>query len=401
MVHTENKDNTEHAFEQSLNRLDGLNIMNIAIPVPPAKACTDAPELLRSLSEYHLLPVVDTSNRLINVIRDVDLLRFGPKVLLKHQDEQPTLIAVDKNTTVEEVRVLFESHEMKDSLVPIIDREGIYSGYCACRREFLRLLSGGAFRPPRMGGLATPLGVYITSGVYSGGPGWQGLVLTGVVFSLMVFTARWLYFVTSSWVLALFPTLVPLLTNSSDGLFLVLIEYVFTMVTILALLRVTPMAGYHAAEHMTINTVERGMKLVPDSVSLNSRIHNRCGTNLMALLGSIQLSMLSLEVMRPYLNFGGEFLYMFLCIILISRYWRRMGTWLQWNFTTKPPTEKQLLSGISAGQAVLKQFSESPHSDPGFLKRFWKSGLIQIILGFWVGMKILEFISEQGFLYLN
>ncbi len=387
-------------FGLNLNRLEGLNITTIAIPVRPAKACTDAQELLLLLSQYHLLPVVNDDNRLINVIRDVDLLRFGPEVLLRHQDEQPALIALDKNASVEAARTLFASDEALDSLIPIIDEEGVYSGYCACRRELLRLLHSGVVMPPRMGGLATPLGVYITSGVYSGGPGWHGLALTGVVFALMVFVARWSYFISSSWLLALFPPMVPL-TNAHEGISMLLLEYAFTMGTILVLLRITPIAGYHAAEHMTINTTERGMALTPERVRVNSRVHNRCGTNIMALLGSIQLGMLSLEVMRPYLNFGGELLYMFLCVILIARYWRRMGAWLQRNFTTKPPTEKQLASGIAAGKEVLRQFSKAPHADPGFLRRLWKSGLPQIIVGFLVTISLLEFLSERGFYYLN
>ena len=44
--------------------------------------------------------------------------------------------------------------------------------------------------PPRLGGMATPLGVYLHDGVSSGGAGFWGLFLTGVTLSLLALTAQ-------------------------------------------------------------------------------------------------------------------------------------------------------------------------------------------------------------------
>ena len=46
-----------------------------------------------------------------------------------------------------------------------------------------------AAAPPRLGGMATPLGVYLHDGLSGGGAGFWGLVLTGMTMSVLALTA--------------------------------------------------------------------------------------------------------------------------------------------------------------------------------------------------------------------
>jgi len=61
--------------------------------------------------------------------------------------------------------------------------------------------------------------------------------------------------------------------------------------------------------------------------------------------------------------------------------WRSVGTFLQERFTTRPATDRELASGIAAGNELLLRYLNSPPTRPGFLKRIWFTGLVQVMTG--------------------
>lgn len=219
-------------------------------------------------------------------------------------------------------------------------------------------------RPRMVGGMATPFGVYLTNGQVSGGAGPWALIATGaVMFSLFMLAnvaSYALYF--GGWLNRLPPTWhAPIL----DGLVLVLF---------LLGLRSIPLAGIHAAEHMTVHAIERGEEIDPSTVARMPRVHPRCGTNLavgaMLFLGLMGAPWIADAELRLIL--AG-----FATLLL----WRPLGGFLQWAVTTKPPTRKQIELGVRAGKDLLAKAEWVGDRHPNLLKRLALSGMFQIMVG--------------------
>jgi hypothetical protein len=163
---------------------------------------------------------------------------------------------------------------------------------------------------------------------------------------------------------------------------------------LLLLLRLTPLAGLHAAEHMTINAVERGLPLRPAVVARQPRQHGRCGTNLMVVMGGLLFGFMVLENLRPWLPGVAESLFLLAWLLVLASQWRTFGRWIQLNLTTRPPTPTQLASGIRAGEDLLSQYARRPHPPPSILWRLWTSGLIPVLAGFLLANWPLERLTE-------
>jgi len=273
-------------------------------------------------------------------------------------------------------------------LLPIVDSKGRYVGKCASLPMLMRLKSR-TLRPARVGGLATPLGVYMTSGYHSSGAGWLGLLATGFLFGALSHSLDWLSLGLFTLLIMLYPPIqllpMPEQTILQGGLLLV---------CLLGLLRLTPLAGLHAAEHMTINAIERDLELTEPLVRTQSREHQRCGTNLVALLGGIQIASISLFYASGRLNGLGFLLYAALWFLGVFTFWKPLGLWLQRHFTTKVPSSPELASGIRAGKQLLERFIAHPHGTPSFWRRLWGAGLLQMMLaflaGFWLTGQLLD-----------
>lgn len=399
-------------------RFDEMNIQAIAIAVQSVSESTGPARILSALSSHSILPVVDPdSGRLIRVIRDREFLMRGlhpepsqpngqrSNKLLKdlpvdasdslpetlQQKTIPELygeedasggllnghgmsLTLSSAASIKEARSLFEV--MDQPLVPILDDKNRYTGYCASRQELLKLLQS-LYKPPRIGGMATPLGVYMTSGVHISGAGHLGLFATGVMFALMAFLLDGLYLISFSMAGALFPPMTQL-----SGMTLMGVQLAFMFLSTLAIIRMSPIAGLHAAEHKTINAIENGLALTLENVRAQPREHNRCGTNLMVILMSIQAGWLSLESMYSHLSSVGCFLYIVLWVFMVILFWRKIGRWVQTFFTTREPTDEQIESGIKAGTELLEKYNRLPHTQPNLLMRIWGSGLIQMFVSF-------------------
>lgn len=220
--------------------------------------------------------------------------------------------------------------------------------------------------PGPVGGMATPFGVYLTDGVLTAGArGWP-LVATGAllmffhvlagVVTYAVFDQPWLRHLGLS-------------TGAQETIIGVAWTALF-----FAGIRLAPLSGIHAAEHMTVHAIERRESLVPAVVARMPRIHPRCGTNLVAGV------MVYLTVAQRQW-FGDPQLQLLAAAVAALSLWRPLGSLLQRYVTTRPPTEKHIALGIQAGQELLDQFAARPHGRPNFGQRILSSGIFQVLAG--------------------
>jgi hypothetical protein len=259
-------------------------------------------------------------------------------------------------------------------------------------REVIAVLSRPDFSPPpvpRLGGMATPLGVYLTDGAVSGGAGFWGLFLTGLTLGCLAVIAVAVVHGALSlaaahgydlWAWAASPHRPPMVRALlPEALSWLPAPLIFV------LLRLIPMSGIHAAEHQTVHCVERGLPLVPDVVRAQPRVHPRCGTNLVVGL-SLFLVIFTGVFSATYAS--GQAVADAATLALIAAavptliLWRRIGGWLQQWFATRPATEGQITGAIRAAEEVLRRrrFGSVLRFRP--LRRIWCMGFAQVLLGY-------------------
>ncbi|HEY0074923.1 MAG TPA: DUF1385 domain-containing protein [Abditibacteriaceae bacterium] len=277
--------------------------------------------------------------------------------------------------------------------LPVIDPDGSYRGMVS-RADIVAAL-GRNVRPPVVGGMATPLGVWLTTGTVTGGAPPLGLYLSGALLGFCFLASYFgvlltLTAINSDWA-AMFVS-GRLGASSYGGWFNLLSTAAQGLVFLLAM-RALPLSGVHAAEHQTVWAIERGLPLTPEIVAQMPRAHPRCGTNLMALSVLITIIFQHLPTFDPTV--------ILLTLIFIYFSWRSFGEMLQNYFTTKPATPKQIESGIRAGREVLEKYQDQPHLLPPFGVRLLRSGLIYSALGmmtvmglFWALSKVATWAME-------
>lgn len=265
--------------------------------------------------------------------------------------------------------------ERYDALaLPVVDAMGAYQGMIS-RADILAAL-GGQLRPPAVGGMATPLGVWLTTGSLSAGAPPLGLFLSGMVMAGCMVSSFLIVLLGLSCInteLAAMFYSGRLGATSENGTILSLVVTAVQGLLFLGILRSLPMAGIHAAEHQTVWAIERGLPLTPEYVAQMPRAHPRCGTNLVALAGLIEIIFQHL----PEVNSGT----VMLALLFVYLTWRNYGTFLQEWFTTKPATPKQLASGIKAGKELMERYQAQPHVMASFGPRLLNSGLASAALG--------------------
>lgn len=280
------------------------------------------------------------------------------------------------------------------AVLPVVS-DGRYQGIIT--QTDLLAAQTGHLTPPRIGGMATPLGVYLTTGNASGGAGALGLLLTGAVMAVMLWLVQVILIVGLGWLYQV--TRLPLVRDvyrvileapvSGTSYYEVgtfILASTLLMAGFLTLLRVFPrMAGFHAAEHQTVNAIEAGEPLTVEHVARMPRVHPRCGTN---LWGFMSLTYLGVAIFSMLLSLPSAHAHLPLVMSLIVWYiifvvlnWRRVGGWLQQHLTTRPASPRELASGVQAGEEVLRNHQTTPSLPAGPLQRIWRMGLPQVMIG--------------------
>lgn len=219
-------------------------------------------------------------------------------------------------------------------------------------------------RPPMVGGMATPFGVYLTNGSLKAGVPWYALTATGAVLATLLITG---VFVGNGLANFSFHQNWPELVTTSFERWLPFIFFCLLM-------RILPLSGIHAAEHMTVHAIERGEALTPEVVRRMPRVHPRCGTNL-AVAGSLFLGVFSI----PWI--ADQELRLLAAILAAVLLRIPLGSLMQYWVTTKPPSDKQLLMGIRSGQELLQRYQFAPRNASSPLQRIAASGMLQVLLG--------------------
>ena len=254
--------------------------------------------------------------------------------------------------------------------------------------------------PPRLGGMATPLGVYLHDGAVSGGAGFWGLVLTGMTMSVLALTTQLAAHAVSGLAAAHAPVLSVWESHLPPGvaLWLSAISPWIPLPFVFLLLRFIPLSGIHAAEHQVVHCVERREPLTVNAVRAMPRVHPRCGTNFFAGYTLFLLSFLAVFCMTEAARW--QLLDSVTLAAVVSGpltliYWRRVGGWVQQWLATRPASDGQIAGAIFAAEQVLSRHQRQEGRRPRFapLRRIWTAGLAQILLGYAIVIGLLSAVE--------
>ena len=269
------------------------------------------------------------------------------------------------------------------SALPVFDDARQYLGMVS-RADLLAGIHQSV-RPPLVGGMATPLGVWLTDGRFSGGAPVLGLFLTGLILSLGLMLSTALV-VAGAW--ALRPEWGAMAYSGRLGAALDPTSLFNTVVALvqsflfLMFFRVLPLSGVHAAEHQTVWALERGLPLTVESVRQMPRAHPRCGTNLVAVAGLLTIGIQHLPAITPN----------WIIVVFIAAFfgWRNLGTFLQQHFMTRPATTAQIESGIRAAHQVMEQYQAQPFASAPLPLRLLNNGMLWSAAGMILGLFVLD-----------
>jgi hypothetical protein len=243
-------------------------------------------------------------------------------------------------------------------------------------------------RAPRISGTAMPNGVFLSTGTASTAPA-LSLVLTGLTIISVgaasvvpTYVVAWL----AEQALQLsIPAMLIGFAGPSDPLLEALVRIGLSLVSFLSflvVLRLTPLAGYHAAEHMTVHAIEHwGVSEWEGHVREMPRAHPRCGSTLLSGILPTLMVAIPLYSVAPLLA---------LMVSVVGWMTRqRVGYLIQRIFTTKPPTELQLKRGMDAGRLLLERWAAEPDRAMSTLQRLWVRGLPQMVVGVVIASTLL------------
>lgn len=237
-------------------------------------------------------------------------------------------------------------------------------------------------KPAMVGGMATPFGVYLTTGAIGAGVKWYALSATGAVLTMTLGISTFLAMRAQTYLesIAIAPKVADALTSGLQVLLF------------LGLMRFSPIAGIHAAEHMTVHAIERNEPLEPEVVARMPRVHARCGTNL-----AVAITLFLFFISNP-LHLPDELaeLQGLIGAIFVLFFWRQIGGFVQYWFTTRKPSPKQIEYGIASGKELLKLYRENPTVAPSPKQRLLSSGMPFVLLG---SMGLVLLVKAIGALF--
>ena len=358
-----------------------VNLIRQIRPLGPEDTIGRAAEALR-VSGLTRLPVINSGLVIGEITDELALKAMTSGEPLAVAEEQVASIMSKEVVCLNRFMSIGHAAEiMTDRNLPVmavLDEYGRYLGLVT-RSDITSALCL-TIRPPVVAGMATPLGVYLTTGHLRAGAGDLGLILAGVALMLMnyasmgiVYGSAWLIdkaHVFAPWSLIAILNSPPIsISNWMDTLRLVMAGAALPI--FLLLMRLLPLSGYHAAEHQVVHAIENGEPLKPANVLAMPRVHPRCGTNIVAGI------IVFLMVARL---FSSE-VAMLIAVFMLVFAWRVIGGYFQYYVTTKPPNARQLQSGIKAGESLLEQYRKNAAYHVTGWQRVWNTGLPQVMIG--------------------
>lgn len=339
-------------------------------PVDPLSLESSLQALADTLREEGLpaVPVVD-GGVFVRMAGEQDLVRALGDGSPLQSSLRETLAQINAETEVNILRPYSTGAEalrvFADSglaVLPVVDDGGVPLGVLL--PSSLTPHTARTLRPRLVGGMATPLGVYLTTGAVSGGAKPLALVLTGgLLFGLFVLAA----YASLALVTAL-PEVVTKPIGAGN-----LYEFLAILLFLVAM-RLAPLAGTHGAEHMVVHAIERGEELTPNVVRRMPRVHPRCGTNL--AVAAMLFIGISTSEWVPDMQ-----LRVLVAILTTLILFRPLGSFVQQYLTTKPPTDAQLENGIAAGKQLLDRHATGGRTQASTFGRLLNSGLFHVMAG--------------------
>ena len=352
----------------------------------PEDSIGRAAEAVRA-STVGAAPVV-ADGRLVGLVTGAVLTR----ALAERRDRDPeagkvfeleleTAVVLPETLRPEDALQFFHANGIERA--PVLDYSGGLVGMISqselatavCRR----------IKPPMIGGMATPFGVYLTGGGVRGGVGDLALMSTGAYLAVLNLLALAFAELLLSDRISL-----PQVGRAVEWLQGHDVQPLIVLGTVLfaLLFRLSWVTGFHAAEHQVVHAMEAGDDLRPEIVRQKPRVHPRCGTNLVAAIGIMSLFWWMRGI--GWLAWQGTEVLVAMAVTFF--FWRRIGGWVQQHVTTKPATPGQLDSGIRAGRELMRRYQEGPPRG-GFGRRIWNMGLLQVLSGWFIVLAVLAVLT--------
>jgi len=370
-------------------------------PAPPLALDDTVARAIRVLRARGLpaLPVTD-GDRLVGFVYEADLLHL----VAAAPDPRARVHSLRVGEAMRPIQLTVTQHQPLDNLAKALDEsgapavavttpEGRYLGGLLLRRDVLAAIAGQPPAPP-IAGLATPFGVYLTTGTLRAGANDLALAATGA--ALMVINLLASAVISGLAKLAQYlisPAATPPGPEPAPHLLLTvtLTFYALQVAVFLLLLRSSPLTRVHGAEHMVVHAIEEGEDLTPEKVRTMPRVHSRCGTNLMALLILLVIAQQFLSSLSTRVNEASRALALFVLVMIVLITWRRLGAGLQRWVTTRQPSERQLARAIAVGAALLNKIRNSPRPRVTLPRRIWNAGFVQVLAGFLTVAALAEY----------
>ncbi len=253
--------------------------------------------------------------------------------------------------------------------------------------------------PPRISGTAMPGGVFMSTGT-ARTAGDLALVLTGLSIAalgsasmVLTYIVSWFIEQISALPLTEMLMMTGVVLDPHTGPFIEIGLNLLMLLSFLVLMRISPLSGYHAAEHKVIGAIERFGEPTLERARMMPRAHIRCGSNLLA--GVLPLLLIAEPLWRVSPVVGA--------IVTILGWSLRYhtGYLIQTIFATKEPTEHQLRAGLEAGLTVLKRWREHLGRPVPPLVSIWRRGMAQIFAGMMVGVWLAGLLYRHLHLWLD
>jgi len=373
---------------------DVPNIIRPAPPLAPEDTVAKAIRLLRARG----LPAIPVAQdgRLVGLVHEMDLIRLTVDV----QDPRASTRSLSVSQIMRPIEVVLSDADPLSALAPLFrdpdagaapvaagdGRQPSFGRYLGMvlRRDLLAAVTGEALTPP-IAGLATPFGVYLTTGALRAGASNLALAATGAALMAINLLAGGIIYglaVIADRLLADGSPPAPAEAIGAIPLWATVLFHGLQIAVFLLLLRLSPLTGVHGAEHMVVRAIEEGEDLVPEKLRTMSRVHPRCGTNLMALLILLIIAQQFFTSLSDGADEATRLLALFVLVMIVLLTWRRLGAGLQRWVTTRRPSPRQLASAARVGEALLDKVRADPGARARFPRRLWNSGFPQVLTGF-------------------